>query len=203
VTRGTLLLLLLAGTLAACGGRSLPAAEDRARPAPDLTGRRVMVLPVQTGAWRGVPVPGAVLEGAELDAELGFWLPERAPRVQWVLPPELDRALARSPGLGIDLRALAVGSFRRAEVRRIGDPLYGDLRRLNALVDARWALVPVAAAFVETPGADGRVEVAAALVDTVTGEVLWFGVAGGEAGRLADGAVIATAARALARALVP
>jgi hypothetical protein len=209
-------LLLLAGTLAGCGGRTLPVADDRLRPAPDLTGQRVMVLPAQPGAWSGVPVAGAALDPAELDAELGFWLTDGAPRVQWVLPPELARALARSPGLGIDLGSLAVGSFRRAEVRRIGDPLFGDLRRLSALVDARHALVPVAAAFVEVAGgegaqatgappaaAQGRVEVAAALVDTFTGLVLWFGVVGGEPGRLADGAVIATAARALARAMAP
>jgi hypothetical protein len=199
-------LLLLAGTLAGCGGRTLPAADDRLRLAPDLTGQRVMVLPAQPGAWGGVPVAGATLDPAELDAELGFWLTDGAPRVQWVLPPELARALARSPGLGIELGSLAVGSFRRAEVRRIGDPLFGDLRRLSALVDARHALVPVAAAFVEVAGgegAQGRVEVAAALIDTFTGRVLWFGVVGGEPGRLADGAVIATAARALARAIAP
>jgi hypothetical protein len=35
------------------------------------------------------------------------------------------------------------------------------------------------------------------------GRVLWFGVVGGELGRLPDGAVIATAARALARAMAP
>lgn len=178
---------------AACMRREPPSAGRPAPAPPDLAGRSVMLLPVQPGS-------GAVPPG--LDAELAFWLTERAPGVTWVLPAAIDRALARSPTLGIRPRALAVSSFMRAEVRRIGDPLFGDLRRLGALVQARYALVPVAGAYIPRPEG-GRVEVAAALIDTIGGRVLWFGVVGGEPGDAGSAAVVASAAHALARALFP
>jgi hypothetical protein len=85
------------------------------------------------------------------------------------------------------MHALAVSSFHRAEVRNIGDPLFGDLYRLSTLVDARFALVPVAAAWVpRSAGASadasagaGRVEISVALIDTFGGRVLWYGVLAG------------------------
>jgi hypothetical protein len=182
----------------ACSSRSTPPAADgpATRP-PDLTGLRVMLLPAQAApATAGAedPVPG-------LDIELAYWLPDAAPRVEWVFPAEIERALARSPSLRIRIRALAVASFHRAEVRNIGDPLFGDLRSLNALVDARYALLPVAAAWLPQPGGSGRVELQVALIDTVGGGVLWYGAIAGEPGEEGSRAVAASAARALARTL--
>lgn len=68
---------------------------DRPTPRPpDLSGAAVMVLPVQPGDWVGggrrTPAP------AGLDAELAYWLEERAPRVRWTFPPALEKALARA-----------------------------------------------------------------------------------------------------------
>lgn len=180
---------------AACGGKEPPSADRPAPPAPDLTGRAVMVLPVQ-------PTAGAVPAG--LDAEIAFWLADHGNSVRWVFPPALEQALHRSPALqDIALHALAVSSFRRAEVRRIGDPLFGDLRRLGALVDTRYALVPVAGGYVPRPDGAGRVELAAALIDTMGGAVLWFGVVGGEPGVHGAPTVVASAAQALARTFFP
>jgi len=157
-----------------------------------------MVLPAQAA-------PGAAAPGAEpvpgLDAEIGFWLAELGSRTRWVLPPEIDRALERSPSLRIRPRALAVGSFHVAEVRNIGDPLFGDLRALNALLNARYALVPVSAEYAPDPAGPGRVEIRAALIDTLGGAVLWYGAVAGERGPAADPAVVASAARALAAAV--
>ena len=153
-----------------------------------------MLLPVQ-------PTRGATPTG--LDEELAYWFGERSRAVRWVFPPTLERALERSPGLGIHLRSLAVSSFFRAEVRRIGDPLFGDLRRLSALVDARFAIVPIAAPPASTAGEDGRVEIAAAVIETVGGQVHWFGVVAGEPGPEGASATTASAAQALARTLFP
>jgi hypothetical protein len=187
--------------VAGCMRKPVPSADRPPPPPPDLTGATVMVLPVQPGDWVGGgrrrPAPAA------LEAELAYWLEERAPRVRWTFPPALEKALARSPALDIRLRELAVSSFLRMEVERIGDPLYGDLRRLGALADARYALVPVAANYVEYGDGPGHVEVAAALIDTIGGAVLWFGVVKGESGPADDPAAAATAAAALARALFP
>lgn len=152
-----------------------------------------MVLPAQPGpraAGPGAPVPG-------LDDEIAFWLPESAPRVDWVLPAAVERALERSPSIDVRLDALAVSSFHRAEVKNIGDPLFGDLRALNALVDARYALIPVAAAVISDGTGAGRVEMNVALIDTVGGRVLWFGAVAGELGPMGAPEVNASAARAL------
>jgi hypothetical protein len=151
-------------------------------------------MPAQAGPGGppvGEPVPG-------LDREIAYWLGERAPRVKWKFPPEIERALARSPSIEVDIHALSVAVFHRAQVQIIGDPLFGDLRRVGALVDARYALVPVAAAFVPNAAGQGRVELSVALIDTVGGRVLWFGVMAGQPGPPGSPATAASAAGALA-----
>lgn len=178
--------------LSACSSRQPPSADRPARPAPDLFGLPVMLLPVQSG--RDVP------EG--LDDELAFWLTDRGPGVRWVLPEQIDAAVARAPSLGIHPRSLAVSVFQYAEVRNIGDPLFGDLRRLGAMVEARYAILPVAAGYV-TRAEGVRVEIAAAIIDTMGGRVLWYGVVGGDTGDQPAPSLVASAAQALARALFP
>lgn len=159
-----------------------------------------MLLPAQTNG---------VLPG--LDAELSYWLKERGPRTQWVERPALQRVIDRSPDWSLNLDALAVARFQQAEMQQIGEPLYTDLRRLGALLDVRLALVPVAAGFVRMEpeeGAEqatpmGRVEIAAAVIDTFGGRVLWYGIVAGEPGPGPDRTRVASAARALAQTLVP
>ncbi len=153
-----------------------------------------MVLPVQTG--RAPAAPG-------LDAELEFWLSDHAPGVKWVFPPALERSLARSSMLEVPIRALAVSSFHYAQVERIGDPLYGDLRRAGAIAGARYALLPIMGSYVPGQSESGRVELAVALIDTMGGGVLWYGVVAGERGEPDDPAIVASAARALALTLFP
>ena len=188
--------------LAACGPKAAPPAANESPRPPALVGSTVMVLPVHAGT---VPTPGATnvnfrSDGVDaLDSEIAYWLPETAPRVKWIMPPAIDRALARSPGLNIDIRNLAINGFRRMQLRRIGDPLFGDMRRLGAVLDTRFALIPVAAEFRPTTGSNGRIDIAAALIDTERGDVLWFGVVSGDEGAAGDAAVTTSAAQAFAR----
>ncbi|MEJ2187593.1 MAG: hypothetical protein P8Z36_17025 [Gemmatimonadota bacterium] len=195
--------------LACAGHHAPPTAASPKPPPPDMTGVKVMLLPAQV---RGVALPG-------LDTELAYWLGERAPRTQWVLRPAMEHVLKDTPEWSINLDALAVGQFGYMEVKRIGEPLFTDLRRLSALLDARFALLPVAAGWVagsdSAPGAvagdsvarngaaRGHVEIAAAVIDTLTGTVLWYGVVAGEPSARPDRAAIASAAQELARVLVP
>jgi len=192
---------LLAAVGGACARRSVPTAEEPTPQPPALGGHAVLVLPVQPAPWVTAPADAVLLPRAA-DAEIAFWLQDRGARVRWVFPPELERFIDRSPGLDIRLRALAVERFRSAEVKRIGDPLYGDLRRLAGLADARFALVPVAGAFVPAEGGGVAAEIAAALIDTFDGSVRWFGVVRGSPGARDDPARLASVAQALARALV-
>jgi hypothetical protein len=179
----------------ACGGRAKPPSPDQPQPwPPDLSGADVMVLPAQPAP--GVPPAAEPVPG--LDREIAFWLGEKAPRVHWIFPPEMERALARTPSMEVRIHALAVSSFHRGEVKTIGDPLFGDLRSLGALVNGRFALVPVAAGWVPDSTGAGRVELRTALIDTHGGRVLWFGVVAGQAGARGSPETAASAAEALA-----
>ena len=126
----------VAATLAAsCGGRTAPPPEPgTTRGFPrDLRGRRVMVLPVQQNLGvRGNP-----------DAEIRFSFEDLGRGVDWVFPDEVEAALARSPGFEARTHGLNVGMFVMGEVERVGDPLYGQLLRMSALVIADIALIPV------------------------------------------------------------
>jgi hypothetical protein len=151
-----------------------------------------MVLPVQ--ATRGV-------EG-DPDAELAFGLRDRGAGVTWILPRTLDQALERSPGLDTRTRGLAVGTFTAAEVRRIGDPLYGELRRLATVVDAGVALIPVYAMGVETEDGLRAVRFSAAVLHVQSGRVLWFGVVEGDPFPVGDPRGLASGVDELARTLL-
>jgi len=186
--------------LAACGGpEPAPGPGTVMGFAPSLMGQRVMVLPVQSNLGvRGDP-----------DAELAFGLHERDVEVEWVMPAEVQEVLDRSPGVRTRLNGLAVGQFLVAEVRRIGDPLYGQLRRLAALVDAQVALVPVQVALAtEDSGAaqsaptEPTVRVWTALIDIRTGRVQWFSIVDGEAFPVGDPRGLASAMETMTRTLL-
>lgn len=189
--------ILLAMAGAGCAADP-PPSPDLPQPAvPNLAGVDVMVLPAQPG-------PGGVPAG--FDEALSAVLASEYPSVNWVLPAEIERVAARNRTLGIRPHALSVSILRSPEADRIGDPLYGDLRRLGALVDARYAVVVhrvgyyVAADNLDVPG---RIETAVAIIDTVGGRILWRGLVAGERGRAGDEVVLATAVQALARMIAP
>jgi hypothetical protein len=182
--------------LLGCGGRrSAPVAGSESGGVPNLQGRQVMLFPVQS--VRGLA------EGMDPELELAFALTGRGSQVLWTLPAELRSILGRSPGVQVPIDALPVGMFLQAEVDRVGDPLFGYLRRLGALTGADLALIPVEiryrAAADTIPGAT---EIAAALLNARNGRVFWFGVVEGQGGGADDPGSLASAADALARRLV-
>ena len=137
-----------------------------------------------------------------VDAELVFALTARGEGVDWMVPDELRELLRRSPGLDAPLEGLPVGVFLGTVVDRIGDPIYGVLRRLNALTGVPIALIPVRAHY--RPGASpesGAAEVAVAVLQSQTGRVIWFGVVEGTTGAADDPAVVASAMDELAKVL--
>jgi hypothetical protein len=204
--------LLLAVLLAcACAKPAPPAADARQRPFPDLSGSAVMLLPVQ-GAVPALSLPASADPERPparlsdemlltLEAELAYWLQQRAPRVRWVTPDAIERAVRGTPAIDVRPRELTVRDFQRARLESIGDPLYGELRRVAALMDARVALLPIGALWVPERAGGGRVHLAAALIDTFGGNVVWYGVVAGTAGERTDAAVVASAAQALARTI--
>jgi hypothetical protein len=205
-------LAALALLLVACARPAPPSADVRQRLLPDLAGRTVMLLPVQ-GAAPTITLPATadaasppVLLGADaragLQAELSYWLAQAAARTRWVLPDAIERAVRQSPMIDVRVHELTVRDFQHARLESIGDPLYGELRRLAALTDARVALLPIGALWVSERDGTGRVHLAAALIDTLGGDVIWYGVVAGTPGARVDAATVASAAQALA-GLIP
>lgn len=117
-----------------------------------------------------------------MEAELLFALRERGPGVTWIGPGELRRALRRSPGYAGDPGALpADPRLERGELSVAG-ALAGELRRLAALADARWVLLPGEARVSSTGTAPGEVRIAASLIDARSGNVLWSGTGSAPSG---------------------
>lgn len=188
------LLGLLAVVAAACGPkvREAPGPGTTSGMAPDLRGQRVMVLPVQQNVGvRGDP-----------DAELAFGLAERNVGVDWVLPDALEERLSRAPGVPTNLRGLPVSPFLQAEVERVGDPLYGDLRRLAALVGAEAVLLPVQASLETGTDAEPTVRFWTALIEIRSGRVLWFSVLEGERAPAGDPRGLASAVEVVTRTML-
>ena len=151
-----------------------------------------MVYPVQIR--QGVP--------GDMDAEIAFAFRARAREVDWVFPEELRANLERSPAIRSTVDRLAVGVFLAAEVDRVGDPLYGQVRRLAELANADVAFIPVAL----RTGAEGVagvsvVEIVSTFLDVRTGRVIWFGVVAGRPGPVADFGSVASAVERLAEKL--
>ena len=190
-TVGTLLATVL--TLGCGGNAPAPSAGSFEGVIPDLRGKRVMVFPVQVRAR----VPG------DASPEIAFALRTRTAEVGWIFSDELEAVLARAPSVDSAVRGLPVGVFLSAEVRRIGDPLYGQLLRLGALTGSDIALIPVAVrAGAEGAGGISVVEIVATILNVRTGQVIWFGVVAGRPGSVADFATVASAAEALAETLL-
>lgn len=191
--------------LAACSRQQAAPPVPAASTAPVLIGETVMIFPVQRGS---VPVADTSarhfgVAQDKLDAELAYWLPQLANGVRWVLPEQIQRSITRSPTLQIDINNLGVGAFQRAQVKRVGDPLFGDLRKLSAVLDARVAVIPVAAELIGSTPETARVQVATAVLDALSGNVLWFGVIESDTDARGAEAGVASAAQAFARAFAP
>jgi hypothetical protein len=152
-----------------------------------------MVFPVQI---RG-DVPG------DASPEIEFALRTRGDEVDWVFSDELEEAVARAPAMETRVRGLPVGLFLGGEVQRVGDPLYGQLRRMGALTNSEIALIPVAVR-AGTDRADGGsvVELVVTILNVRDGRVTWFGVVAGRPGSLADFGTLASAVEEFAETLL-
>lgn len=180
------MVLALALTTGACarepqGGAALP-------PAPlDLAGQRIMLIPARAG------------EPRELDAELLFWLSDRSPSTDWIAPAEIRETVASIPSrFSLDApRRIIQG---KGEAPRLADPLYGDVRRLAAVLDVELALVPLGTR-VARDSTGVTVELAAALASIHGGRVIWVHtVRSGPSESVRAG--VASAAETLARTLI-
>lgn len=197
-------LALVGSFLIGCGGRpSLPAPGFGT-----LSGRTVLVLPVQhvesTGSgWIG-GARSARDAARQADAEIAFALEEHEGRASWVLPARQAEMLRRRPSIEVDPYALSTDEVRNEglDLRRVHDPLYGEIRALAALFDTRYAVWPIEVVL-EREGGRSRVAIRTLLLDTRGGDVLWQGfLYGGSEAPESPGA-LASAAQAFAAQVSP
>ena len=187
--------MLLALGAAACGGSAPPPEPGQGMGVPpDLRGRRVVLLPVQ----RNLGVQG------DLDAEIRFAFTDRGREVEWVFEDEVQQALDRAPTLDASTRGLPVSIFGQAAVQRVGDPLYGQLRRISALGEGEVILIPIQASFEPNAAVVNslpRVRFTATLIEPRTGRVLWYGIEEGLDLPQSDPRALASAVENLARTI--
>ena len=227
--RGVLLAALLALAVP-----SAVRAQEGAGAVPSLPGGvPVVLLPVQSavplpsGAWpAGATSRRALLEQA--NAEIQFAFEELGPGADdWHTPREIVDLAARNPTLNVEPRRVAA-SLLQGTVKgdRVPAPLHGQLRRISALFDTRYMMIPLAlgwepdsaaAATGDTtsspdsasgPGAPearttGRAALDMALVDIRRGLVLWRGTLYGERAPRDSPALLATLAARLAEGAAP
>jgi hypothetical protein len=177
--------------LGACGGSPPPPeAGEFTGSIPDLMGRTVMVLPAQV--VDGVPEP--------VDPELEFALSEHGEGIEWIFPDQLRRQVERTPSLDMKVDDLPVGTFFRADIERIGDPLFGYIRRLSALTGAQVAVIPLQVRYrMATDLEPSAIEIRSTVLDAVSGRVFWTGVVAGEEGPADSPGTLASAADSFAR----
>ncbi len=185
-SRGLACLALTA--LVACGGGGAAQEPQPAGGFAALRGRTVLLLPLQYVAR----VPGGWVGGAassteaarQADKEIAFALEEQGGRVRWITADELVAAVKRRPWIQVDPRALSADEIRRkgGDLRDVKDPLYGELRVLGALFDARYAVWPLEIVYQAGDSGPGRLLLRAFLLDLRRGNVLWYGTVAEESG---------------------
>ena len=185
------MLLLLAAASCGPGSAPPPAPGEGFGVPPDLRGRRVVLLPVQ----RNAGVQG------DVDAEVRFAFTDRGREVEWIFEEDVEDALRRAPAMDARTRGLPITAFQQGLVERVGDPLYGQLRRISALVEAEAIVLPIQASYEPNEtivNSLPRVRFAATIIEPRTGRVLWYGIEEGLNVPQSDPRALASAVETLA-----
>lgn len=175
----------LAATGLACGGGG-----QEPMPTPGfgvLSGQTVLVLPVQyvrqvPGGWVG-GAANAQDAARSADMEITFALHEVSGRAAWVTPEQQLEELSRRPSIDVFPYLLSADEARQqgGNLRHIRDPLYGEIRMIAALFDARYAVWPMEFFYEQDPeGGGGRLAIRTFVLDARSGAVLWYGIVRGD-----------------------
>ena len=183
----SLVLLTLAAT-PACAQQRKPSKTPEpivALATDGLAGQLVAVLPL-TMVVSDPRIPGATgLEARTrtmrwADSLLGDVLLERAPEVQWILPPALRHTAERAVGVMPSPDKMGQSVMRSPGLKSVPDPLRAYLRQLVALSGgARFALIPAVLYLTPGPSDSITVQLSAVLADGRLGRVVWRTMAKG------------------------
>lgn len=163
------LLLLLA-----IAAPALPA--QSASPLAPYAASKVAVLPVQffkADSAAFVTPPAAAMRAA-FDSLLSDALGEHGLTGVWATPAQVLRTARRNIDYTVDPRTLGAFPVRYGVSKEgvIPDPLAGNLRRVVALHDARFALIPLEL-HIDAATGGGRLAVRLLLVDARLNAPLW------------------------------
>lgn len=216
--------MLAAATLLIASPASARAQEQSIPQFP--AGVPVVVFPVQSaaplvdGSWPGDQLSlDKTLE--TIDAELAFAFGETRAGEYWVAPRQVVAQVQRNPMIGVDPERLAYQGLlsKPKSEEQLYEPLHGQLRRVAALFDARFVVVPLRLGFEPLAPADGStdgddgdpspdaVQPAAendqqagkavlliAMIDIRRSAVMWHGTIKGEPSAVHSPALLATLA---------
>ena len=153
-------------------------AAQQAAPLAPFSGTRVAVVPVQffhadSSGW-GAPA-GAALRTA-FDSLLSEALNAHGLAGTWATPADVERTAKRNVMYAGDPRNLGAFSVRYGAKKddAITDPLASNLRRIVALHDARYALVPLEL-HVDPQKGGARFGIRLLMVDARLGTPVWQG----------------------------
>jgi hypothetical protein len=182
------LALLALSTAPACAQQQKPSKTPSpvvALATDALAGQLVAVLPL-TMVITDPRIPGATGPQARIrtmrwaDSLLGDFLQERAPEVQWILPPALRHTAERAVGVMPSPDQMGQSVMRSPSLRSVPDPLRGYLRQLVALSGgARFALIPAVLYLTPGPADSITIQMSAVLADGRLGRVVWRTMAKG------------------------
>lgn len=183
----SLILLAVVAAVPACGQKqkSKQADPSVALATAGLAGQFVAVLPL-TMVVSDPRIPGGTGPEARAktlkwaDSLFGDWLKERAPEVQWVLPPQLRRSAERAAGMIPSPDQMGQSIMRSPGLNSAPEPLRSYLRQLVAMANGRTALIPAALYLSPGPGDSLVVQLSAVLADARLGRVLWRTLAVGK-----------------------
>src|SRR4051812_14291359 len=141
--------MLVLGTGCAQRPKPVAASVGPGRPLAALEGQDILVLPIQyfgadSAGWME-QITSSREYLATVDDEIGVALRERAPHTRWITAREIAKAARLNAAFASDPYALAAQPLRtNAKLQaRLYEPLGTQIRRLVALNDARYALVPI------------------------------------------------------------
>ena len=141
------------------------------------------------------------------DMEITFALNEVGGRATWVTPEMQLEELSRRPMIDVVPYLLSADEARQkgGSLRHVRDPLYGEIRMLAALFDARYAVFPMEFLYEQDEEeGGGHLAIRTFVLDARAGTVLWYGLVRGDGSQPpASPGALALAAQAFAVQVSP
>jgi hypothetical protein len=157
-------------------------AQGKPAPAPALqvsalAGQSVPVLPL-TYVMVGDSIHDKAVPSSRVpllawaDSIVAEEILSRAPEISWVMGDELRRKTRAAPGMLPPPDRLGQAALRFENIKRLPDPLFGNLRTIVALADGRMVLVPASVRFTAVDSLV-RAETMLVLADARSGAIIW------------------------------